>query len=119
VEMDACHILLGRPWQYDVDVTYKGRDNTYLFWWHGRKIVLVPSGEKSPLPKATTVEGLPFLIIDEGQIMEDVKEVGELLTSVVKGKELVQAVVDPAEVHLLKEFRDITPVELPNGLPPM
>lgn len=51
--------------------------------------------------------------------MEDVKEAKELLTLVVKGKELVQAVVDSAKVHLLKEFRDITPVELPNGLPPI
>ncbi|GAV66902.1 hypothetical protein CFOL_v3_10412, partial [Cephalotus follicularis] len=27
VDMDASHVLLGRPWQYDVDITYKGRDN--------------------------------------------------------------------------------------------
>lgn len=42
VEIDTCHILLGRPWQYDVDATYKGCDNVYMFWWHGRKIVLMP-----------------------------------------------------------------------------
>ena len=24
VDMDACHILLGRSWRYDVDATYKG-----------------------------------------------------------------------------------------------
>ena len=24
VDMDTCHILLGRPWHYDVDATYKG-----------------------------------------------------------------------------------------------
>lgn len=34
VDMDACHVLLGRPWQYDVDATYRGCDNTYTFWWH-------------------------------------------------------------------------------------
>jgi hypothetical protein len=39
VEMDACHVLLGRPWQYDVNATYKGRDNVYLFWWPGKKII--------------------------------------------------------------------------------
>ncbi|KAG7961926.1 hypothetical protein I3843_09G040300 [Carya illinoinensis] len=27
-KMDACHVLLGRMWQYKVDATYKGRDNT-------------------------------------------------------------------------------------------
>lgn len=27
VEMDACHMILGRLWQSDVDATYRGRDN--------------------------------------------------------------------------------------------
>lgn len=27
MDMDAYHILLGRPWQYDLDVTHKSRDN--------------------------------------------------------------------------------------------
>ena len=31
VEMDACHMILGRPWQSDVDATHKGRDNVYIF----------------------------------------------------------------------------------------
>jgi len=31
VEMDACHMILGRPWQFDMDATNKGRDNVYIF----------------------------------------------------------------------------------------
>ena len=31
VDMDACHILLGRSWHYDVAATYKGLDNTFVF----------------------------------------------------------------------------------------
>lgn len=31
VEMRASHLLLGRPWQYDTDVSYKGRENVYSF----------------------------------------------------------------------------------------
>ncbi|KAJ9552803.1 hypothetical protein OSB04_016848 [Centaurea solstitialis] len=27
LDMDTCHIFLGRPWQYDNNVTHKGRDN--------------------------------------------------------------------------------------------
>lgn len=30
VDMDATHVLLGRPWQFDVDVTHKGRTNQYI-----------------------------------------------------------------------------------------
>ena len=29
--MDACHILLGRPWQYDHGATHDGRSNTNSF----------------------------------------------------------------------------------------
>jgi hypothetical protein len=29
VPMTACHLLLGRPWQYDRDVRHNGRANTY------------------------------------------------------------------------------------------
>ena len=40
VEMDVCHIILGRPWQYDVDATPTCKDNVYVFFKNGRKIDL-------------------------------------------------------------------------------
>jgi hypothetical protein len=33
LDMDVCHILLGRPWKFDNDITYRGRDNVMLFTW--------------------------------------------------------------------------------------
>lgn len=30
VDMNACHMILERPWQYDVDATHRGRDNVYF-----------------------------------------------------------------------------------------
>ena len=50
VEMDACHLILGRPWQYDVDATHRCKDNVYVFFKNGRKIVLGPI--KVVYPKA-------------------------------------------------------------------
>jgi len=29
--MNASHVLLGRPWQFDVDTTHKGKENSYSF----------------------------------------------------------------------------------------
>ena len=29
IPMDVCHVLLGRPWQYDKNVAHDGRMNTY------------------------------------------------------------------------------------------
>jgi hypothetical protein len=45
VSMDACHILLGRPWQYDLSVVHDGRKNTYSLIIKGKKIVLAPCRE--------------------------------------------------------------------------
>lgn len=30
VDMDACHLLLGRPWEFDQNVKHPGRENIYL-----------------------------------------------------------------------------------------
>jgi hypothetical protein len=42
VPMQACHILLGRPWQFDRDSMHHGRSNQYSFLFHDKKIVLHP-----------------------------------------------------------------------------
>jgi hypothetical protein len=28
--MDTSHVLLGRPWQFDVDTTHKGKENSFM-----------------------------------------------------------------------------------------
>lgn len=47
--MDACYILLGRPWQFDLGVVHDGRRNTYSFLFHGTKIILLPSVPRTPI----------------------------------------------------------------------
>ncbi|XP_027155217.1 uncharacterized protein LOC113755410, partial [Coffea eugenioides] len=42
VPMQACHILLGRPWQFDKGVTFDGITNKYSFKQGEKRIVLVP-----------------------------------------------------------------------------
>ena len=42
VPMSVCHLLLGRPWQFDRNVIHNGRANTYQLNWHGRDIILRP-----------------------------------------------------------------------------
>jgi hypothetical protein len=43
VDMDASHVLLRRPWQFDVDTTHKGKENSYSFTWNKRKIIILPN----------------------------------------------------------------------------
>lgn len=59
VPMDICHLLLGRPWEYDRKVLHSGADNTYQFTWNTHKILLLPSKEPAvpltsqPVPTQT------------------------------------------------------------------
>ncbi|KAH7865207.1 hypothetical protein Vadar_003673 [Vaccinium darrowii] len=41
--MDVAHVLLGRPWLYDVDAKNFGRENTYVFQHGGNKVLLKPA----------------------------------------------------------------------------
>ncbi|GKD63194.1 hypothetical protein Tco_1305302 [Tanacetum coccineum] len=56
VPMDACHLLLGRPWEYDRDITHNGRTNTYSFLFGGVKITLMPNKPKEVVSKPTGKE---------------------------------------------------------------
>ncbi|KAL4347813.1 hypothetical protein GQ457_17G008790 [Hibiscus cannabinus] len=40
--MDACHLLLGRPWQYDRRVLHDCFTNRYSFDHEGKKVILAP-----------------------------------------------------------------------------
>lgn len=55
VDMDASHVLLGRPWQFDVKLVYDGRENSCRFEWGGRRIIMLPRAESAS--KASTTNG--------------------------------------------------------------
>jgi len=40
--MQACSLLLGRPWEHDNDATHHGRSNKYTFVHKGKKYTLLP-----------------------------------------------------------------------------
>jgi len=112
-------MILGRPWQYDVDATYKGRDNVYVFMRGGQKIVLGPLKEdfSAVEPK---VQGKPILLVDGGTFITETHGASEVFTIVVgggigTGPPNVLKALQP----LLTEFQDIIPADLPKGLPPM
>ena len=50
--MDVCHVLLGRPWQFDRKAIHDGRRNTYTLEKDGNKHTLLPlkyeEGKEAP-----------------------------------------------------------------------
>ena len=114
VVMDACHLLLGRPWQYDREVQHNGRKNTYCFMFGSTKIVLLPCKEIECKP--TSGGGKNFLA--KRAFVEEMFDLG--LVFVLLGKESSKGSVVPEAVKsLLDEFTNLFPNDLPEGLPPL
>lgn len=40
--MDATYVLLGGPWQFDVDANHRGRLNQYVIKVDDRRVALLP-----------------------------------------------------------------------------
>eukprot|EP00253_Pinus_taeda_P033797 PITA_33797 len=68
--MDVCHILLGRPWQYDRKVTHDGKTNCYKFVKDGLKHTLVPIKEED----TTESSGTKTLLIAENSLLDRLKK---------------------------------------------
>ncbi|KAL5548134.1 hypothetical protein UlMin_003365 [Ulmus minor] len=97
VDMDACHMLLGRPWQFNLNIVHNGRTNTYSFCKDNMKIILAPM--KHPDNPTSSKAKTNFLLVPkEASVSTNVPEP-----------------IQP----LLAEFSDIVPNELPAGLLPM
>ena len=112
VDMDTYHILLGRPWQYDRNVVHDGKRNTYSFMFNNTKIVLLPNKE------FTLLQDLGNYFLGKKQFIDVVaktKRVYILLGNKSNGDSKIPKVV----THILEEFQDLFPNELPQGLPPL
>ena len=99
---------MGRPWQYDRKVVHNGEKNTYTFWKDGSKIVLLP------LKGDGKIENM----LSEKELVKEMKIIGCCYALVVqKGKE-EDLTIPPEAATVLREYSDVIPEELPDGLPP-
>ena len=120
--MDVGHIILGRPWLYDLDVTLHGRSNSCSFMFEGKKIVLNPLKPKPiDMSKKTEAPKAKGMNIISPKAFERVA-VQEFIMFVLVARELHGETREeqPKEVKLvLQEFKDVFLEELPDHLLPM
>ena len=117
VPMDACHVLLGRPWLFDREVKHDGRLNTYSFAKDHKRITLTPlkpSSQKKPQNNPNVDVFLTTLLHSQLHEYQDFKE------WILLGQEPAQAKDSshPLLIPLLKEYEHVFPNEVPHGLPP-
>jgi hypothetical protein len=120
IPMDVCHLLLGRPWQYDRNVLHDGRMNTYTLEKNGRTHMLLPIKDKEVKNEVSNI----VLLMSGKELLTEVNKKEELQLFVVRKLKIVltSTRVDdlPEEVQeLLGEFADIIMDELPHSLPPV
>ena len=120
IPMDVCHILLGRPWQYDRNVVHDGRMNTYTLEKDGRFHKLLPIKDKKMEPEVTS----RILLISGKELLTELEKNEDPQFLVVRKPRVVltSTRVDdlPEEIQqLLGEFADIIVDELPRSLPPV
>lgn len=118
--VDICHLLLGRPWEFDRHITHDGVKNTYSFIWETHKIVLLPSQDASlasPVPPATSKAGTT-LLCSYMAFLSELRSEGVAFALVpASSRRLLTTVPLPSLDVVLQEFAYVFPQELPEGLP--
>ncbi|PKI66846.1 hypothetical protein CRG98_012852 [Punica granatum] len=86
VDMEACHLLFRRPWQYDNNAKHLGRDNTYQLVKEWVRYTLLPMSKKSSPKADVNGDSTVFLIEShsEREMDAEFKESGEMHILIVK-----------------------------------
>ncbi|GJR24678.1 transposon ty3-I gag-pol polyprotein [Tanacetum coccineum] len=99
-DIDECHILLGKPWRYEVNGKYDVKRNLYIFSWEGRRIAMVPRKVTPQLPK-------PEVKVKEKIVMVSPKVTPQLPKPEVKVEEkLVKAKVVDKHIEKIQDFQN-------------
>ena len=130
VPMDACHLLLGRPWEFDRRVLHDGFLNTYTFKFQNRTFTLkpapptplasIPPAPLTPIP-SSPIPPSPLLLLNKKPFEAALREekIVYVLTMTPSSSPSLEQEPSPEFQILLKEFSDVFPSDLPPGLPPL
>ena len=83
--MDVCHLLLGRPRQYDRNVIHDGRKNTYTLKKNGRTHMLLPIKDKEVTTEVSNI----VILMSGKELLKEVKKKEETQFIVVRKPRIV------------------------------
>nr|GEX76509.1 reverse transcriptase domain-containing protein [Tanacetum cinerariifolium] len=106
IPMDACHLLLGRPWQYDRRTKHDGFRSTYSFSKDGLNIVLAPLDIRDSPANVMIVTKSEFLDYSKATAQK-------ILLALVVTEPNNNTDTYPLIQPLLVEFHDVFPNDIP------
>lgn len=110
VNMDSCHVLLGRPWQFDRKTKHDGFKNTYTFERDGITITLGPLDLRKEARNQ---------FLSRAEFIVEAHEANNVFALVMVEANEGSANIPHQVKPILEKFKDVIPDELPSGLPPM
>ncbi|KAK1602142.1 hypothetical protein QYE76_017185 [Lolium multiflorum] len=130
VPMTVCHMLLGRPWQYDKKANHDGYTNAYSFKVNDKTYILRPmtpsqviADNAKALARAKeatiTSELRGERVIHQKESERHKPYVSEMKSVLLATKSEMREVHHNPSTTLHYEFQDVFPDELPHGLPPL
>ncbi|KAL0886355.1 hypothetical protein Bca101_010338 [Brassica carinata] len=139
--MDACHVLLGRPWQFDKRAVHDGFTNRHSFDHKGKKITLMPLSpsevhqdqvqlkknrdQDSKVDKPETSTRNSNFYVKESQVRKSLCSQKPFILLIFKKSLLASSSSNlapeiPSELlGILQDYSDVFPEENPKGLPPV
>jgi len=120
IPIDVCHLLLGRPWQYDRNVVHDGRKNTYTLEKNGRTHMLLPIEDKKVKEEASNT----ILLMSGKELLNEARKDEEMQFVVVRKPRVILTSSSMDDLpegiqELLENFVDIVVDELPCSLSPI
>lgn len=126
VPMDACHLLLGRPWQFDRRFDHDGYKKTYTFQKDGAKIILGPAKEteaakSSEYTKKSEVDrrNINNNLLSRAEFLEELQGQRAAFMLVILEAPQGHLETSPQLQSVFDKFKDVVTEEIPPGLPPM
>eukprot|EP00253_Pinus_taeda_P005154 PITA_05154 len=118
--MDVCHVLLGRPWDFDQKAIHDGRKNNYTLEKDKTKHTLLPL--KDGTDKGSS--GNNIILMNGKELLQEIGKGEEMHFAVIRRLKIILTSTDlddlPKEIKtLLNDFADIIVDELLNAIPPI